>query len=56
LNWKSGAPQNRPDSTATSPVEFSIPNVKNVLVKGQTMLAIHGLNNLVTSSDLLIFP
>ena len=56
LNWKSGAPQNRPDSTATSPVEFSIPNVKNVLVKGQNMLAIHGLNNLVTSSDLLIFP
>ena len=56
LNWKSGAPQNRPDSTATSPVEFSIPNVKKVLVKGQNMLAIHGLNNLVTSSDLLILP
>ena len=56
LNWKSGATRNRPDSTATSPVEFSIPNVKNVLVKGQNMLAIHGLNNLVTSSDLLIFP
>ena len=51
LNWKSGAPQNRPDSIATSPVEFSIPNVKSVLVKGQNMLAIHGLNNLVTSSD-----
>ena len=56
LNWKSGATQNRPDSIATSPVEFSIPNVKNVLVKGQNMLAIHGLNNLVTSSDLLILP
>ena len=56
LNWKSGAPQNRPDSIATSPVEFSIPNVKNVLVEGRNLLAIHGLNNKVTSSDLLIMP
>jgi len=56
LNWKSGAPQNRPDSIATSPVEFSISDVKNVLVKGRNILAIHGLNNKVTSSDLLIFP
>ena len=56
LNWKSGAPQNRPDSTATTPVEFSIPNAGNVLVEGRNLLAIHGLNNLVTSSDLLILP
>ena len=56
LNWKSGAPQNRPDSIATSPAEFSIPNVKNILVEGRNLLAIHGLNNRVTSSDLLILP
>jgi hypothetical protein len=56
LNWKSGAPQNRPDSTATSPVEFSIPNAGGVLVEGRNLLAIHGLNNKVTSSDLLILP
>ena len=56
LNWKSGAPQNRPDSTATTPVEFSIPNAGKVLVEGRNLLAIHGLNNLVTSSDLLILP
>ena len=56
LNWKSGAPQNRPDSTATTPVEFSIPNAGNVLVEGRNLLAIHGLNNLITSSDLLILP
>ena len=56
LNWKSGAPQNRPDSTATSPVEFSIPNAGGVLVEGRNLLAIHGLNNKVTSSDLLIMP
>ena len=56
LNWKSGAPQIRPDSTATTPVEFSIPNAGNVLVEGRNLLAIHGLNNLVTSSDLLILP
>ncbi len=56
LNWKSGAPQNRPDSTATSPVEFPIPNAEGVLVEGRNLLAIHGLNNKVTSSDLLIMP
>ena len=56
LNWKSGAPQNRPDSTATTPVEFSIPNAGKVLVEGRNLLAIHGLNNLLTSSDLLILP
>ncbi len=54
--WNSGASQNRPDSTATSPVEFSVPNAGNLLVEGKNLLAIHGLNNLVTSSDLLILP
>ena len=54
--WNSGASQNRPDSTATSPVEFSVPNVGNILIEGENLLAIHGLNNLVTSSDLLILP
>ena len=54
--WNSGASQNRPDSTATSPVEFSVPNAGNILIEGKNLLAIHGLNNLVTSSDLLILP
>ncbi|MED5381975.1 MAG: CotH kinase family protein [Verrucomicrobiota bacterium] len=56
LNWNSGAPQNRPDSIATSPVEFPIPDARNVLVQGRNVLAIHGLNNKITSSDLLIVP
>lgn len=56
LNWNAGAPQNRPDSIATSPVDFPIPDARNVLVKGRNVLAIHGLNNKVTSSDLLIVP
>lgn len=56
LSWNSGAPQNRPDSIATSPIEFPIPDPRNVLVKGRNVLAIHGLNNKVTSSDLLIVP
>ena len=54
--WNSGATQNRPDSIATSPVEFSVPNARDLLVEGKNLLAIHGLNNLVTSSDLLIHP
>ena len=56
LNWKSGAPQNRPDSIATTPVEFSIAGFANVLKTGDNILAIQGLNNKVTSSDLLIHP
>ena len=56
LNWKSGAPQNRPDSIATTPVEFSISGFSNLLLEGKNILAIQGLNNQVTSSDLLIHP
>ena len=56
LNWKSGAPQNRPDSIATTPVEFSIAGFANVLKTGDNILAIQGLNNKVASSDLLIHP
>ena len=56
LNWKSGAPQNRPDSIATTPVEFGIAGFADVLRSGNNILAIQGLNNQVTSSDLLIHP
>ena len=56
LNWKSGAPQNRPDSIATTPVEFGIAGFSDVLKAGKNILAIQGLNNKVTSSDLLIHP
>jgi len=56
LNWKSGAPQNRPDSIATTPVEFNISGFPNLLLEGKNILAIQGLNNQVTSSDLLIHP
>ena len=56
LNWKSGAPQNRPDSIATTPVEFNISGFSNLLLEGKNILAIQGLNNQVTSSDLLIHP
>ena len=56
LNWKSGAPQNRPDSIAITPVEFSISGFSNIIREGSNILAIQGLNNQVTSSDLLIHP
>ncbi len=56
LNWKSGAPQNRPDSIAVNKVEFSIAGFSKFLLEGENILAIQGLNNQVTSSDLLIHP
>ena len=56
LNWKSGAPQNRPDSIAITPVEFSISGFSEIMREGSNILAIQGLNNQVTSSDLLIHP
>ena len=56
LNWKSGAPQNRPDSIATTPVEFGIAGFSDVLKSGKNILSIQGLNNQVNSSDLLIHP
>ena len=56
LNWKSGAPENRPDSIATTPVEFNIVGFEKIMKTGDNILAIQGLNNKVTSSDLLIHP
>ena len=38
LNWKSGAPQNRPDSIATTPVEFGIAGFADVLRSGNLSL------------------
>ncbi|MBN1505594.1 MAG: lamin tail domain-containing protein [Sedimentisphaerales bacterium] len=56
LTWNSGAPANRDDSLAVEAVEFDLTASKGTLVKGKNVLAIHGLNNGLTSSDLLILP
>ncbi|UCD52356.1 MAG: CotH kinase family protein, partial [Phycisphaerales bacterium] len=53
--WNSAAPQNRADSTAVNPADFSIPKF-DFLHVGTNMLAIQGLNNGLNSSDLLILP
>lgn len=56
LTWNSGAPSNRPDNVAIVEEEIVITNFQENLRSGKNILAIHGLNNLVSSSDLLINP
>jgi hypothetical protein len=56
LTWNSGAIANRSDSIAVNFQDFDISAYKDVLVTGLNVLAIHGLNNGLSSSDLLILP
>ena len=56
LRWNSGAPTNRPDNIAIVDEQIVITSSQDKLQEGKNILAIHGLNNLVTSSDLLIRP
>jgi hypothetical protein len=56
LTWNSGALGNRDDSLAVNAVEFDLTANKGLLVKGKNVLAVHGLNAGLTSSDLLILP
>ncbi|HEX2748016.1 MAG TPA: CotH kinase family protein, partial [Verrucomicrobiales bacterium] len=54
LLWNSGATSNTVDSTAVLFTEFTIPNPQALLRSGDNVLAIHGLNYLLTSTDFLI--
>lgn len=54
LTWNSGATANTADATALQLVEFTIPNPQSLLRDGDNVLAIHGLNYLLTSTDFLI--
>lgn len=55
--WNSGATQNHPDQLAVTPEDFTIdPDADGVLVQGSNILCIQGLNNGLTSSDMLIYP
>ncbi|MDF1859946.1 MAG: lamin tail domain-containing protein [Verrucomicrobiales bacterium] len=56
VDWQSAAPNNRPDSIAQQFYEIDITPVRNLLNPGTNVLAFHGLNNGVGSSDLLISP
>ncbi len=54
--WNSGAPNNRPDDEAVGVQEFDITQYRDALIRGENVLAIHGLNATLGSSDLLVLP
>lgn len=54
--FNSGAPANRADDAAVLPVDFNVTAFRDVLQIGQNVLAFHGMNNGVGSSDLLVRP
>ncbi len=56
LTWNSGANANRDDNIAVNFQDFDISAYKDLLVVGFNVLAIHGLNGSLGSSDLLILP
>jgi len=56
LTWNSGANANRSDNIAVNFQDFDISAYTDVLVVGLNVLAIHSLNNGLSSSDLLILP
>jgi len=53
--WDSVALVSRPDDIAIDPVDYVIPEY-DFLHVGANMLAVHGLNHRIGSSDLLIIP
>ena len=54
--WNSGATANRLDEEAVEFQDFDISDDKDLLRAGRNVLAIHGLNVTLSSSDLLILP
>lgn len=56
LSWDTEASGNHSDSEAVTLIDFDISNHAHLLVDGPNILAIHGLNDSLTSSDMLISP
>ncbi|MEZ5303390.1 MAG: lamin tail domain-containing protein [Verrucomicrobiales bacterium] len=58
LDFQAGATAQHADGEAVgfAPVAYEHPDPASLLVAGQNVLAIHGLNYLITSSDFLIEP
>jgi len=56
LTWDSNAPSDHPDGEAETFLEFPINGVAGVLEQGDNVLAIHGLNRNLSSSDFLQVP
>ncbi len=54
--WTNGAPANRADGSATTPADFNVTSAKSFLQVGTNILAIQGLNNGISSSDMLVLP
>jgi hypothetical protein len=54
--WTNGAPANRADTSAVVPTDFNVSAFIDFLHVGVNVLAIQGLNNGVSSSDLLLLP
>jgi len=54
--WDSNAPLNRDDSEAIVPIDIDISSARDLLLVGDNVLAFHGLNNRVNSSDMLLRP
>lgn len=54
--WNSSATRSHPDSRALVGQDYPIEVSTDLLEKGENILAIHGLNSSVSSSDMLIFP
>ncbi len=56
LAWNSQASMSHADSSASQFKAFDISHSRDLLTEGRNMLAIHGLNVSLSSSDLLITP
>ncbi|MBA7482019.1 hypothetical protein ES707_17499 [subsurface metagenome] len=56
LTWNSGATANRLDGDAIDFEDFDVTVHKDFIIKGINVLAVHGLNVTLGSSDLLILP
>ena len=56
LNFDSEASGDNPDENATSFQDFDLNSFSSLLQDGENVLAIQGLNNGITSSDMLISP
>lgn len=56
LTWNSAAAANRPDDQAVVAQEFDLTACRGLLVQGDNVLAVQGLNAGLSSSDLLVLP
>lgn len=54
--WNSPSTGNRPDNLAIIPQDFNLTLYKNLLLRGDNILAIQALNDTSQSSDLLCIP